>query len=87
MADKNIINDEELDSVAGGIGGNVTMYSEGGDIDGTVIDKSKTSIDQSSKIGGDYTGGSKIGGDYTGGSKVTTQTKVDVGVNVKKSLF
>lgn len=85
------LNDEALNSVAGGIGDVINTGSVGGDQ--TVVDqsttKTTTKVDQSTKVGGDVTGGNKtegdkVGGDKTGGNKTDVDTKVDTTVNYTK---
>lgn len=79
------LNDEALDSVAGGIDDVINTGNVGGDQ--TVVDNTK--IDNSTKVGGDVVGGNKsegdkIGGDKTGGNKTDVDTRVDTTVNYTK---
>lgn len=85
------LNDEDLDSVAGGIR---DVNASGSDVGGdqTIVDQSKTKItgskvtygDNDESKTGDITNGDKVGGDKTGGNKTDVDTKIDTTVNYTK---
>lgn len=87
------VSDDALDSVAGGIGSFGVNGSVTGDVTVTDNSKNTTSVDNSTKIGGDYTGGDKddhgthAGGDVTGGNKTDVDTNTNVDVDIKRKLF
>lgn len=79
MSEEKKLSAEELDSVAGGIGGDVSVGSSGGDT--TILDQSvNTKIDESVKMSDDHS--TKIDDHST-----DVRTKIDSKVQVKSSIF